>query len=70
MRKKGADSLAESISDRTRRNGFRLKDGRLRLDRRKKSFMVRVVKNLNGLPRVDALSLETFKTRLDQALST
>jgi len=55
--------------DRTRGNGFRLKGGRFRLVIRKKSFRVRVVRQLR-LPRdvVDALSLETFKARLDQAL--
>ena len=41
------------------------------MDIRKKSFTVRVVRHWNRLPRdvVDALSLETFKARLDQALS-
>ena len=41
------------------------------MDIRKKSFTVRVVRHWNRLPRdvVDALSLETIKARLDQALS-
>ena len=52
-------------------NGFKLPEDRFRLDIRKKPFTVRAVKHWNRLPRdvVDALSLEAFKVRLDQALS-
>ena len=51
---------------------FELEESRFRLDTRKKSFTDRVEKHWNRFPRdvVDALSLETFKVRLDQALSS
>lgn len=59
-------------SDRTRGESFKLKESRLKLDIRKKLFIVQVLRNKKKLPReaVDASAQEVFKTRLDRALSS
>ena len=65
-KKAGEGFFRRACSDSTRGDGFKLEEGRFRLDIRRKFFTVGVMRHWNRLPRetVDAPSLEVFKARL------
>jgi len=69
--KDGENIFSKACCDKTRSNGFKLREGGSRLGIRKKFFAMRVVKHWHRLPSevVEAPSLETFKARLEGALS-
>ena len=70
-RKDGEGLFTRVGKDRTRGNSSELREGRFRLEIRKKFFPMRVVRPWPRLPReaVAAPSLAGFKARLDGALS-
>ena len=63
-------TYASDFIDRTKENGFKLKEGRFRFDVRKKYFTRWMKRHWQRVSReaVDAPSLEVFKARLDESL--
>lgn len=71
-KKDGERLFTRTRSDRTRENGFSLRQNRFRSDIGKKPFPVRVVRHRHRLPRAAVVApfLEAFKARLDGARRT
>lgn len=69
-RRTGEGLFAREYSNRTRRKGFKVREGRFTLGIRKKYLNVSMVRKWNRLPRevVDLTTLEVLRTRLHRAL--
>ena len=74
-KQEGRQLFTRVNNSRTRGNGLKLKEGRLRLDVRGKFFAMRVVRCWNSCPErlwmpCQSLILEVLKARLDGALGS
>ena len=68
-KREGSILFSRICCDRERGNGFKLKEGRFKLNIREVFFAVSIPKHWNGYRKVmDATSMETFKVMLDKAL--